>query len=72
MFSFDLVAANSRVIACDMAHLPLKDGSVQVVVLCLALMGTNLADFLREAHRILVIGGLVKVKDRTATECCWN
>lgn len=59
--SFDLVSRNPRVIACDMAHVPLQDASVNIVVFCLSLMGTNLADFLREAHRVLVRGGIVKV-----------
>ena len=53
-----------------MAHVPLKDASVHVAVFCLSLMGTNLADFLREAHRVLVPGGLVKVKVWTVTVPC--
>lgn len=51
--SLDLVAANARVTACDMAHTPLAAASVDVVVFCLSLMGTNLNDFLIEANRIL-------------------
>ena len=51
--SFDLVAANPRVTACDMAAVPLGDGTVDVAVFCLSLMGTNLADYLREARRVL-------------------
>lgn len=62
MHSFDLVSPNPRVTACDMANVPIKDASVHVAVFCLSLMGTNLADFLREAHRVLVPGGLVKVR----------
>lgn len=62
VFSFDLVSPNPRVTACDMAHVPLKDASVHLAIFCLSLMGTNLADFLREAHRVLVTGGLVKVR----------
>lgn len=61
VFSFDLVSPNPLVTACDMAHVPLKDGSVHLAIFCLSLMGTNLADFLREAHRVLVTGGLIKV-----------
>ncbi|CAM9526136.1 unnamed protein product [Scytosiphon promiscuus] len=61
--SFDLVSPNPLVTACDMAHVPIKDASVHVAVFCLSLMGTNLADFLREAYRVLVPGGLVKVAE---------
>ena len=59
--SFDLVAVNDRVIACDMAHVPLARGAVDVAIFCLALMGTNFLDYLREAHRVLRIGGALKV-----------
>lgn len=54
--SFDFVANKSLVIACDMAHVPLEAETVDVVVFCLSLMGTNLADFMREANRILKKG----------------
>ena len=37
-------------------QVPLKPASVDVVVFCLSLMGTNLVDFLREAHRVLKLG----------------
>lgn len=55
-YSFDLVAANDSVIACNMAHTPLSDDSVNVAVFCLSLMGTNLRDFLLEANRVLKVG----------------
>ena len=56
--SFDLVQPQSEktrdlVTACDMANVPLPSSSVDVGVCCLSLMGTNLADFVREAHRVL-------------------
>ena len=56
--SFDLVQPRNEsrrhlVTACDMANVPLKSSSVDVGVFCLSLMGTNLADFIREAHRVL-------------------
>jgi ribosomal RNA-processing protein 8 len=59
--SFDLVSPNEFVTACDMAHTPLKSASVNVVVMCLALMGTTLADFVREARRIMVDDGVLKI-----------
>ena len=61
--SFDLVAPNDLVTACDMANVPLKDKSVDVCVFCLSLMGTNLADFIREAHRVLKEDGKVKIAE---------
>jgi len=63
--SFDLKAHNMAVTACDMANVPLESGSVNVVVFCLSLMGTNLADFISEAHRVLVPKGILKI-----TEIC--
>lgn len=61
--SFDLVSPNELVTACDMANVPLKDKSVDVCVFCLSLMGTNLADFIREAHRVLKDDGKVKIAE---------
>lgn len=55
-YNLDLVAANSNVIACDMAHSPLKSDSINIAVFCLSLMGTNLKDFILEANRVLKIG----------------
>lgn len=61
--SFDLVACDERVTACDIAHVPLPAATVDVAIFCLALMGSNFADFLREAHRLLRPGGLLKVAE---------
>jgi len=61
--SFDLVSPNALVTACDMADVPLENKSVDVCVFCLSLMGTNLADFIREAHRVLKDDGRVKIAE---------
>ncbi|XP_071989663.1 ribosomal RNA-processing protein 8 [Engystomops pustulosus] len=61
--SFDLVALNDRVTVCDMAEVPLPDGSVDVAVFCLSLMGKNLSDFLREANRVLKTSGVLLVAE---------
>lgn len=61
--SLDLVATNSRVTACDMAHTPLNSASVDVVVFCLSLMGTNIKDFIVEANRVLKEGGIMKIAE---------
>lgn len=61
--SFDLVSKSKNVIACDMANLPLPDESVNIAVYCLALMGTNIPDFVREARRILKPSGILRIAE---------
>lgn len=61
--SFDLVAANERITAADIADVPLPDASVDCVVFCLALMGTDYASFLVEAARICKPGGILHVAE---------
>lgn len=61
--SFDLHAANDRITVADIAHVPLPDSSCHVVVFCLALMGTNLNDFIKEGIRILKDNGLVWIAE---------
>ena len=52
--SFDLqTGGNPLVERADISNLPLPDRSVDVVVFCLALMGTNWVDFIEEAYRVL-------------------
>ncbi|KAF9585903.1 25S rRNA (adenine645-N1)-methyltransferase [Lunasporangiospora selenospora] len=63
VLSFDLVAKNDRVTACDIAHLPLKDNEVDVTVFCLSLMGTDFLKFLKEAYRVLKPGGMLKISE---------
>ncbi|RLU26956.1 hypothetical protein DMN91_000755 [Ooceraea biroi] len=61
--SFDFVALNDKVQACDMAHTPLLAHSVDVVVFCLSLMGTNLNDYITEANRVLKNNGILKIAE---------
>lgn len=51
--SYDLQSPSKFVTKADVANLPLADGSVDVAIFCLALMGTNWIDFVEEAYRIL-------------------
>jgi len=61
VYSFDLVATNSHVTACDMANVPLSNSSVDVCVFCLSLMGTNISDFIKEARRVLKKNGTLRI-----------
>jgi SAM-dependent methyltransferase len=63
--SFDHVAIDDRVIACDIAHVPLEDGALDVAIFCLSLMGANFTDYLREAHRCLRLDGWLHVWEPT-------
>jgi ribosomal RNA-processing protein 8 len=51
--SFDLQSDSVLVTRADIAALPLAEGSVDVAIFCLALMGTNWVDFVEEAFRVL-------------------
>jgi ribosomal RNA-processing protein 8 len=62
--SLDLVSnGNPRITPCDMANTPLKTASVDIGVFCLSLMGTNVADFVREAYRVIKPNGFLKIAE---------
>ncbi|GAM17529.1 hypothetical protein SAMD00019534_007040, partial [Acytostelium subglobosum LB1] len=61
--SFDLVAKNERVVACDVANVPLANNTVDIVVFCLSLMGTNFLDFVVEANRVLKVNGVMVIAE---------
>jgi superfamily II DNA or RNA helicase len=64
--SFDHVAINSEVVACDMAKVPLDGESLDVALYCLSLMGTNVTDYLREAYRVLKLDGHLHIWEPTS------
>ena len=66
VYSFDLVAQVDNVVECDIANVPLESSSLDCVIFCLSLMGTNFIDFLKEANRLLKIGGIVKIAEVTS------
>ncbi|XP_066915682.1 uncharacterized protein [Clytia hemisphaerica] len=61
--SFDLVAVNDDVTVADMKNVPVKSGSADIAVFSLALMGTNVNDFIAEANRTLKISGHLKIAE---------
>ena len=63
MYSFDHVAVNPSVMACDMSNTGLNPEVLDVAVFSLSLMGVNWADYLKEAYRILRSGGLLKIAE---------
>lgn len=55
--SFDHIAINRSVLACDMSHIPLNNDTLDAAVFSLSLMGLNLRDYIVEAYRTLKVGG---------------
>lgn len=53
VLSFDHVAIDNTVTACDISKLPLEDDSIDVAVFSLSLMGSNYESYLKEAYRVL-------------------
>ena len=64
--SFDHVAVNDSVTACDIADVPIDDGEFDVAVFCLSLMGSNFTDYLKEAHRTLKLDGRLHIYEATS------
>ncbi|KAL0476562.1 hypothetical protein AKO1_006040 [Acrasis kona] len=61
--SFDLVALNEHVTVAEMSNVPLEDESVDIAIFCLSLMGTNFADYIKEANRVLKQDGTLKIAE---------
>ncbi len=66
VYSFDHVALDDTVTACDIAHIPLEDEILDVAVFSLSLMGANFNDYLREAHRTLKLDGQLHIIEATS------
>ncbi len=64
--SFDHVAIDARAIACDIAHVPLEDETLDLAIFCLSLMGSNFTDYVREAHRCLRLDGMLHIWEPTS------
>lgn len=66
IYSFDHVAINDDVIACDISAVPLEDETLDVAVFSLSLMGSNITDYIREAHRCLKLDGHLHIVEATS------
>ncbi|KAF7715974.1 Uncharacterized protein PECH_004602 [Penicillium ucsense] len=51
--SYDLQAPHPLITKADISKLPVEDGSMDVAIFCLSLMGTNWVSFVEEAWRVL-------------------
>jgi uncharacterized protein YlzI (FlbEa/FlbD family) len=63
--SFDHIAISEKVTACDISSIPLGDGSLDVVIFSLSLMGKNWSDYIKEAKRCLATNGYLFIAETT-------
>jgi SAM-dependent methyltransferase len=63
VFSFDHVAINNKVKACDMKSVPLLDEAIDIVVFSLSLMGKNWPEYIKEAKRCLATNGYLLIAE---------
>ena len=64
--SFDHIAINENVLACDMSHTSLDDDCLDVAIFSLSLMGLNFIDYLKEASRWLKLDGYLWIAEPTS------
>lgn len=65
VYSFDHVAINDKVVACDMMKVPLADEALDVAIFSLSLMGKNWQQYIAEAKRCLVTNGILVIAETT-------
>lgn len=53
LLNYDLHEGDPLITKADISSLPLEDGTVDVTIFCLSLMGTNWVSFVEEAWRVL-------------------
>ena len=63
--NYDHVSCNETVISCDISNTPQKNDSVEIVILSLAMWGSNCKSYITEAHRILESNGLLYIIEAT-------
>jgi len=66
IYSFDHVAIDESVVACDMVKVPLEDSILDAAVFSLSLMGANYIDYIIEAHRCLKLDGHLWIAEATS------
>lgn len=63
--SFDYIAINDNVTACDMKSVPLPNEELDIAIFSLSLMGRNWVDYVQEAKRCLATNGYLLIAETT-------
>ena len=64
--SFDHVAMEEFVTECDFSKTPLDDETLDVAIYSLSMMGSNINEYLHEAHRVLKLDGKINIIEATS------
>jgi ubiquinone/menaquinone biosynthesis C-methylase UbiE len=64
-YSYDHVPKNDKVIQADISKLPLEDNTMDIVILCLAMWGSNCHNYLDEVNRVLDYRGELLIIEPT-------
>lgn len=62
-YNFDHVSSDKNIKARDIRDTGLDDYSVDIVILSLAMWGSNCKEYIKEAYRILDIGGTLLISE---------
>jgi ribosomal RNA-processing protein 8 len=65
VYSFDHIAINNKVTACDMKSTGLPDEAIDIAIFSFSLMGRNWDDYIAEAKRCRATGGYLLVAETT-------
>ncbi len=65
VYSFDHIAINNKVTACDMRSTGLPEEAIDIAIFSLSLMGRNWDAYIAESKRCLATGGYLLVADTT-------
>jgi len=65
VYSFDHVAINNNVTACDIKETTLPDEAIDIAVFSLSLMGRNWRQYIAEAKRCLATNGYLLIAETT-------
>ncbi len=63
VYSFDHIAIDETVIACDMKNTGLDNELIDVAIFSLALWGTNREEYIKEAYRVLKRKGMIYIAE---------
>jgi hypothetical protein len=63
--NYDHISSDNSVISCDISNVPLEDGNADMVILSLAMWGSNCKSYIAEANRILDLDGKLYIIEAT-------